>query len=259
VRIFEILTERMNIPWVKSWVKRSADSADINQEPTDWYGDFFQNLNNDSEFNKWVETNIGAAVSIVPRLRSIPGSRNVFLGADYGVRGEQHQIEVEVNVAVSPNDPKTMNSIVNEFSSAMTHELNHAHQRAKQSQRTGSLSAATELDTDSWKKPPPEPRNDNEEYFMYLLDNMEKDAWISQIAKEIYDSLGDSSSANLNKILNSIKREPYITVSGKILNLPELHNLYRAANYYKDYLKGGTDTVWNSVKKNLYSYLQQYR
>ena len=259
MRANEFLIERMDITWVKSWVNRAASSASTDQENVEWYGDFFQNLNKDKEFTKWTETNIGAPVSIVPRLKSIPGSKNAFLGADYGVRNEQHQIEVEVNAALSPTDPKTMNSIVNEFSSALVHELNHAHQRAKQSQRAGSLSAAADIDTTVWKKQPPEPRNDNEEYFMYLLDNMEKDAWISQIATEIQDSLGEGSIANLNKILNSVQKDPYATVSGKILNLSELHSLYRAINYYKNYIKSSPDSAWNSVKKNLYGYLQQYR
>ena len=87
---------------------------------------------------------------------------------------------------------------------------------------------------------------------------MEKDAWISQIANDIYSKFGKESLGNLDNILKQSQRQDYAVIGGKILQVPNLNALYAAIEYYGRFLKYSKETAWNRVKKELYQYLSKY-
>jgi hypothetical protein len=257
MKIREVITERIEISWIRPWIKSAVAAVDRYDDDIEWYERFFHNLNQSPELRAWREENIKNPLKLRPRIMALPGNKTPLINAEHSMEGGEHQISIEVNSAYAPKDEKSQNAFVNKLAAMMVHELNHAHQREQQLQQTGSVSAALDIDTTVWKKSPPEPRNEREEYYQYMIDHMEQDAWLSQIASEIEGKLGGDSLAQLNKIFTDVKKDPYVVIGKSILDLTALKMLYDGFQHYHKYLKRSVEDNWNRVKKSLYSYLQQ--
>ena len=154
-------------------------------------------------------------------------------------------------------DDNTLPRFLDDISSRLIHELNHAHQISQQ-MTNNDADTAFNLSNSPFKNQPPPAKNENEKHFLYLLDNLESDAWVSEIASDIHNALGDKSLKVLNGILQQVKNEEYAVVGGKIVNLSVLHHLYLASKHYGGYLKLGSAGTWQKVKKELYGYLSRY-
>lgn len=258
MKIKELLIERIDVSWITPWISRSVNVASFADDDVEWYSAFFKNLNQDSELQQWKEQ-IELPLKIVSRIIDDPSNpKSVIEASHYITDDDEHEIEVTVNANQAPLDDAARKKFINQLSIIMVHELNHAHQREQQISSTGSVDLAYEIETDLFKKQPPEPTNQTEKYYLYLLDNMEKDAWLAQIATEIHQSLGKDSLASLNEIFQKVAKDQYLTIAGKILDLKSLRGLYLALNHYDRYLKQGANKHWDLVKKNVYVYLKQY-
>jgi len=254
VKIQEILTERMEIAWVRPWIDSAINNIDRYADDVDWYEQFFDNLNRSPELKAWKEKNIKNPLNLKPRIRSVPDHRYPLLDAEHSIETGSHEITIEVNSAYAPLDAKSQADFAKQLSDMLIHELNHAHQREQQL-RQGDL---YDIDTLVWRKPPPDAKNERERYFQYMIDHMEQDSWISQIASYIHSRLGKDSLSQLNKIFTDVKKDQYVIIHKQILDLSHLKILYNGFQHYQDYLKHTVEDNWNQVKKRLYSYLKQY-
>ena len=259
MKIKEILQERMEIAWVGPWITRSVSAASGAENSIEWYAAFFKNLNRDTELTSWKE-NLELPLKIKPRIIDNPSNPKSVIEASHFINDDdEHEIEITVNRDNAPDDENTRNQFINQLTVIMVHELNHARQREKQISSVGSIDTAYELETDIFKKEPPTPTNEREKYYLYLLDHMEQDAWISQMATQINQALGSDSLQYLNEIFQKIQKEADIIINGKILNLNSLRGLYLSLDHYGAYLKQTPEQHWSRVKKNVYSYLLQYQ
>ena len=259
MKIKELLIERIDVSWITPWISRSVNAASFADDDVEWYSAFFKNLNQDSELQQWKEQ-IKLPLKIVSRIIDNPSNTKSMIGASHYITDDdEHEIEVTVNASRAPDDDAARKKFIDQLTSIMVHELNHAHQREQQISSTGSVDLAYEIKTDLFKKQPPAPANEKEKYYLYLLDHMEQDAWLAQIATEIHQALGDDSLTNLNEIFQKVIKDQYLTISGKILDLKSLRALYLALDHYNGYLKQRVDRHWARVKKNVYDYLRQYQ
>lgn len=259
MRIIDILTERMDISWVRPWIEKSINNIESYKNDIDWFSKFFKNLNSSAELTDWKENNIGHPLSIEPKLLDNPDVPYAVINAEHEMYEPlEHVITVEVNVAQAPSDDKKIKTFIDRLSSVLIHELNHAHQRDQQLRKSKNTDDVFDIETTVWKKTPPKPLTKRDQYYIYMLDNMEKDAWVSQIASEIHNVLGKDSKENLNAILKQAQDREYVTLKNKIINVPNLKTLYDALNYYGRYLKVSKESAWQKVKKELYQYLSKY-
>ena len=260
MRSYEFIIERMDTDWVNSWVYASAPSLPKGGSNIEWYSKFFKNLNKGKAFKEWAKANVKGPITINPKLINDSEGSTSVLGAEHLVYESplKHEIISTINVGVILD--KTNNSLpifLDDISSRLVHELNHA-QQVSQQMNNNDVGTALDLSNSPFKKQPPPAKNENEKHFLYLLDNLESDAWVSEIANDIRNELGDKSLDVLNGILQQIKNQEYALVGKKILNLPTLHHLYLASKHYGGYLKLGSAGTWQKVKKELYGYLSRY-
>jgi len=260
MRAGEFIIERMETSWVRPWIAKAVSNIGSYNNDLDWYGKFFKNLNKSEELTKWREATLSRPLTIKPKLLDRPDSQYSALEAEHEISGDpiKHLITVEVNVAHAPTDEKTSNNFIDRLSSLLIHELNHASQRTQQIKKSKNDQDVFDLETSVWKKTPPKALTKRDQYYLYTLDNMEKDAWISQIANDIYNKFGKDSLGNLDNILRQAQRQDYATIGGKIVQVPNLNALYAAIEYYGRFLKYSKETAWNRVKKGLYQYLSKY-
>lgn len=249
----------MDISWVRPWIDSSVSKIGSYKNDIEWFSKFFKNLNSSKELKKWKEETITNPLSIEPKLLEKPNVSYAILNAEHEMYDPlEHVITVEVNVAQAPSDDKKIKAFIDRLSSVLIHELNHAHQRDQQLRKSKNSDDVFDIETTVWKKTPPKPLTKRDEYYIYMLDNMEKDAWVSQIASEIHNVLGNNSIKYLNTILKQAQMREYATVDSKIINVPNLKTLYDALNYYGRYLKVSKEAAWQKVKKELYQYLSKY-
>jgi len=259
MRINEVLLERMDISWIRPWIEKSVLGIDSYKNDIEWFSKFFKNLNRSEELKGWKEKNITNPLSIEPKLLDKPSVPYAVLNANHQMfEPLEHVITIEVNVSQAPSDDKKTKMFIDRLSTVLIHELNHAHQRDRQLKKSKNPDDVFDIETTVWRKTPPTPVTKRDEYYMYMLDNMEKDAWVSQIAGEIHNILGKDSINYLNSILKQAQLQDYATVQNKIINVPNLKTLYDALNYYGRYLKVSKEKAWQKVKKELYQYLSKY-
>lgn len=260
MRANEFVFERMETSWVRPWISAAVAKIGSYNNDLDWYTKFFKNLNVSKELKQWKETALNRPLTIKPKLLDRPESQYSALEAEHEISGDpiQHLITVEVNVAHAPTDEKTTDNFVDRLSSLLIHELNHASQRSQQIKKSKSDDSVIDLETSVWKKKPPAALTKRDQYYLYTLDNMEKDAWISQIANDIHNKLGADSLKYLDNILKQSQRQDYAVIGSKIIQVPNLKALYDAINYYGRFLKYSKETAWNKIKKELYQYLSKY-
>lgn len=259
MRFNDFVTERIDVTWVESWIRNSMPPP-VLEKNIEWFSKFFKNLNKNKNFAEWRSENLKNNLSITPKFYKKPDYPSVIMNAEHyiGADSNDHYIEIEINLSKAPKDNNDINSMITGLSGIIIHELNHAYQREKQLLKIGNMDKVAGLDTTVFLKRPPEPTNKTEKFYLYLLDELEKDAWISQLSSEIYSKLGNSSIENLNSIFKQVTRDSYIIINGTIVDLKILKTLHDAIRYYSDYLKGGQNGAWNKIKKSLYTYLRQY-
>lgn len=259
MRFREIILERMETSWVRPWIESSVSKIGSYKNDLEWFTKFFKNLNSSKQLKSWQTENIAHPVKITARLLDRPDLSYAVLNAEHRMDDPlQHIITVEVNVSRAPIDDSRTKAFIDRLSSVLIHELNHAHQRDRQIRKSKDPENVFDLETTIWKKAPPDAITKRDQYYIYMLDNMEKDAWISQIASEIHNILGKDSLKYLNSILKQAQIQDYATVKNKIINIPNLKTLYDALNYYGRYLKVSKESAWQKVKKELYGYLSKY-
>lgn len=258
MRSYEFIIERMSTDWVNSWVGASAPPLPVNGSSIEWYSKFFKNLNKGKAFKEWAKANVKGPITISPKFVDDSESSTSVLDAEHLVYESplKHEIISTINVGMIL-DNSSLPKFLDKISSRLIHELNHAHQVSQQ-MNSNDVGTALDLSNSPFKKQPPPAKNENEKHFLYLLDNLESDAWVSEVANDIQNALGDKSLKVLNGILQQVKNEEYAVVGGKIVNLTVLHHLYLASNYYGGYLKLGSAGTWQKVKKELYGYLSRY-
>jgi hypothetical protein len=258
MRTYEFIVERMSTGWVKSWVQASVPSLPESGAGVDWYSKFFKNLNKGAAFKEWAKQNVNGPIVIKPRLVDDSTISSAILDAEHVVYEEplKHEISTTININAKL-DNSSLPKFLDKLSSRLVHELNHAHQVSQQSNKS-NMSTALDLENSPFRKTPPAPKNENEKHFLYLLNNLESDAWVSEVAQDIQSALGDKSLKVLNGLLQQAKREEYAVAGGKIINFPTLHHLYLASNHYGGYLKLGSAGTWQKVKKELYGYLSRH-
>jgi hypothetical protein len=259
MRFKEIILERMDISWIRPWIASAVSKIGSYKNDLDWFEKFFKNLNSSKELKTWQKNNISHPVKINARLLDRPDLSYAVLNAEHQMdEALKHIITVEINVSKAPSDEIKTKAFIDRLSSVLIHELNHTHQRDQQIKKSKDPEDIFDLETTIWKKAPPDALTKRDQYYIYILDNMEKDAWISQIASEIHNVLGDDSIKYLNSILRQAQLQDYVTIKSKIINIPNLKTLYDALNYYGSYLKVSKETAWQKVKKELYGYLSRY-
>jgi len=260
MRFNEFINERMDVTWVESWIKNSIPSAKTQEKDIEWFSKFFKNLNRNNNFTQWKEENLKNNLTITPRFYKKPDYPSIIMNAEHyiGADSNDHFVEIEINLLKLPKTEKDINGLVVDLTGIVVHELNHAYQREKQLLKIGDMDKVAGLDTTVFLKRPPATSNKTEKFYLYLLDGLERDAWISQLSAEIYGKLGRSGIENLNLIFRQVTRDSYVVIDGKIIDLKILKTLYDAIMYYENYLKGGKNDAWNKIKKSLYTYLKQY-
>lgn len=260
MKIKELITERMETSWVRPWIGRAVSHIGAYKNDIEWFSKFFKNLNADQELAAWKEKNIQTALSIKPRLLDKSDVSYAVLNAEHEIFDDplEHVITIEINVSQAPTDDKKSKTFVDRLSAVLIHELNHAHQREQQIKKSKDINSVFDIETTVWKKRPPKAVTKRDEYYIYMLDNLEKDAWVSQIASEIHSVLGDDSVKYINSIVRQAQREEYATIGNKIIQVPNLKIIYDAINYYGRFLKTSKEDAWNKVKKEIYKYLSNY-
>jgi hypothetical protein len=256
MRAFE-LTERISTSWVKSWVETSAPAIPPAGITVDWVGTLFKNLNKGKTFKDWAKQNVKGPITIKPRIVDDETSPYAILDAEHLVYEDplKHEIISTINIGADLSDKK-FQQFLDKLGSRLIHELNHAHQVSQQMGKN-EVGAALDLSNSPFSKQPPDPKNANEEHFQYLLDNLERDAWVSEVANDIRNAVGDRALKVLNGVLQQVKTQEYAVIGPKIIQLPTLHHLYLATKYYGGYLKQGSAGTWQQVKKELYGYLSR--
>lgn len=260
MRAKEFVTERMQTTWIRPWIASAVTKIGNYKNDLEWYNKFFKNLNASQELKQWKEQALNRPLTIKPKLLDQPNNPLSALEAEHEISGDpiKHTITIEVNVAHAPTDEKTSTNFIDRLSSLLIHELNHASQRTGQIKKSKNDDRVYDIETDVWKKLPPKALTKRDEYYLYMLNNMERDSWISQIANDIYNKLGENSLGNLNNVLKQAQKEEYAIIGGKIIQVPNLKTLWDAINYYGRFLKSSKEDTWNKVKKELYSYLSKY-
>lgn len=258
MRSYEFIIERMSTGWVKAWVHAAIPPLPAKGADIEWYSKFFKNLNKGSAFKIWVKENVNGPVTVKPRLVDDETISSAILDAEHVVYEEplKHEIVTTININATL-DNSNLPKFLDKLSSRLVHELNHAHQVSRQSEKT-DMSTALDLENSPFKKSPPPAKNENEKHYLYLLNKLESDAWVSEIAHDIQNSLGDKSLKVLNGILQQVKSEEYAVAGNKIINLQNLHYLYLASKHYGGYLKLGSAGTWQKIKKELYGYLSRH-
>lgn len=258
MRATDFITERMSTGWVRSWVERSLPKKLPGVDTINWFSSFFKTLNKDPEFKKWAEDNISGSVVIKPKLTDDPEQSMSILDAEHVAYGEptQHQIVTNINVAPAIDDQKKLTALVNRLSARLIHELNHAHQISQRINKVGD-DKAYDVGGSLFKTQPPNARNQVEDYYLYMLDSLEQDAWASEIAHDIENSLGKESVKNLDNILRQAEKEEYAVIGSKIIQLHNLNGLFSAIKYYGKFLKVGPDKMRQKIKTEIYKYLTQ--
>lgn len=260
MRATEFITERMVTNWITGWVDRSAPTVFPTSHDLEWYAQFFKMLNNDKAFKAWCKANIVGPVTIKPKLLDDPNQPLIVMDAEHVVSNQpiKHDIVTTINVNPEIENEKQMKQFVDKLSARLTHELNHAHQVSQQFKGGRNEDDVFDAKEKIFSKPPPAPKNKQEEYYVYLLDSLEKDAWVSEIAQTLISKLGNDAIKDLENILKQATREDYAVVGSKIVQVPDLNGLYTAINYYGQYLKLGKEKTWNKIRKELYGYLTRH-
>lgn len=259
MRATEFITERMDISWIRNWVQRSAPANMPSGKNLEWFSKFFKALNSDPEFKKWAKENVNGPISIKHKLIDNPNISLSVIDAEHVVYDNPttHQIVAGINVAPSIDNDKKLTDFINRMSARLTHELNHAHQVSQQLNKTDNPDTVYDREDRVFKKEPPPPRNKTEEYYQYMLDHLEKDAWASEIAQDIKNVLGADSIKNLENVFKQAEKEDYAVIGSKILQVPNLNGLYSAIKFYGNFLKLGPIKTWQKVKKEIYRYIAQ--
>ena len=261
MRAVEFLSERMNTGWVRGWVQRSVPGQMPNSQHLDWYSDFFKNLSADKEFKAWVKANVVGKLSIRPKLVDDQEELMSILDAEhvtYEGKNVTHEIVTTINVAPTIENEKQMMNFVNRLSARFTHELNHAQQVSLQLKKSKDQTATLDRSHSILKPNAPAPKTEREKYYQYLLDRLETDAWISEIAQDLIHDLGDQALPSLPNILKQAQREPYVVIKSKIVQVPALNALIAAINHYRGYLKYSKEQLYNKLQKELYGYLSRH-
>lgn len=260
MRLSEILTERTETSWVRPWIATAVAKIGNYKNDLEWYTKFFKNLNASKELAAWKEHNLNRKLVIKHKMLDRPDVSHSVINAEHEISGDPivHAITVEVNVAHAPTDEKTSKNFIDRLSSIMVHEFAHASQRTGQINKSKSDDAVYDLETFVWKKQPPAPLTDRDKYYVYMLNNMERDAWVAQIANDIHNAVGDKGIGLIDNILKQAQREEYAVVGGKIIQVPNLNVLWNALGYYGRFLKTSREGSWNKIKKELYKYLSNY-
>lgn len=259
MRAVDFITERMTTNWVRAWVVRSTPKKLPGNDTVNWFGSFFKKLNSDPEFKKWAEDNVSGSVTIKPKLVDNPEVSMSILDAEHVAIGEptQHQIITNINVAPPIDDQTKIDRMVNRLSARLIHELNHAHQISQRIKKVGD-DQAYDVGGTLFKTQPPKARNETEDYYLYMLDSLEQDAWASEIAADIENSVGvEIAVKNLDNILKQADKEEYAVVGSKIIQLHNLNGLFSAIKYYGKFLKVGPDKMRQKIKSEIYKYLTQ--
>jgi len=259
MRAEEFIIERINATWIRPWVARSVPGKMPTSGHTEWYSSFFKNLESDEEYRKWIKTNVSGPLVLKPRLLSDPYHELSVLNAEHLTyhRPIEHEIIIEINVLPTIDDQKKLDAFVDRLAARLTHELNHAQQVSVQFKATRKKSQVFKREHHIFKGTPPVPKNDTEKYFQYLLNNLERDAWVSEIAQDIKHKLGADSAKFLPVILNQAKNEDYALAGNKIVQIPALHTLYKAIQFYRGQLRYSGDELWRKLQTELYKYITQ--
>lgn len=259
MRATEFITERINATWIRPWVLRSVPGKMPVSGHTEWYSKFFKNLQADKEFEKWTKTNVSGPLTLKPKLLAVQDNIFSILNAEHATyyRPISHEIIIEVNVLPTIDDQKKLDAFVDRLAARLTHELNHAQQISVQFKATRKKTQVFKREHHIFKGTPPKPRNSNEEYLQYILNNLERDAWISEIAQDIKHKLGAESAKALPEIMKAATEETYAVIGSKIVKITALNSLYIAINYYQNQLKFTKQQLWRKVYKELYKYITQ--
>jgi hypothetical protein len=259
MRATEFITERMSTGWVNAWVSASMPQVSAKGVDIEWYSKFFKNLNKGAAFKEWIKVNVKGPVVIRPKLIDDSESRDAVLDAEHLLHEDpvKHEIVCTINIGAKL-DNSNLSKFSEKLGARLIHELNHAHQVTQQ-MTNRSAGEIMDLSNSPFKKRPPAPKKGtNEEHFQYILDNLEQDAWVSEVADDIRNAVGDKSLKVLNGIFQQITQNEYVVIGPKIINIPILHHLYLASKYYGGYLKLGSAGTWQKIKKELYGYLSRY-
>lgn len=260
MRLHEILTERAETSWVRPWIANAVAKIGNYKNDLEWYTKFFKNLNASKELAAWKEQHVNRKLVIKHKMLDRPDVSHSIINAEHEISGNPivHVVTVEVNVAHAPTDEKTSKNFIDRLSSIMVHEFTHASQRTGQINKATDDDAVYDLNPGIWKRTPPEPNTDRDKYYMYMLNNMERDAWVAQIANDIHNAVGDKGIGFISSILKQAQREEYAVVGSKIIQIPNLNVLWNALNYYGRFLKVSKEDSWTKIKKELYKYLSNY-
>lgn len=252
MKISDILTERIQTDWVRPWISSTVKSVGPFKNGIEWYSKLFKLLNSSKQLSEWKKLNISEPLVIKPVLVNNTETPHTVVGAEHYFNDKPfgHVVSVTVNTQYPPKNQKLINGLIDSLSSFLVHELNHASQHNKQQYAA--------IETDVWKIEPPTPKTKAEAHYLYMLNHMEQDAWISQIANDIHNAFGNESLKYLNEILKKSRKDDYFTANGKIIPIGHLNTLFAALNYYGKYLKNGPEQSWEKVKKELYGYLSRY-
>ena len=249
MKIKELLTERIDISWIRPWVDNALPKN--NDDNVKWYQDFFANLSKDQTFRHWKKENVKNPLKIKAKLYDEPETNQYILGGEHEVYNDpdEHIIHIEVNTALPLDNDNELSKFASSLSSVLTHELNHAKQ---QDQRIDKDQKFTDV---SLKKNIPPPADSREKRYQYVLDNLEIDAWLGQIAQELKNKLGDKVTGNLGKIFSAARGSDTVVIDEKIIDIGYLKTVYDAINYYNEYLKNPKERVWRKMQKDLYKFL----
>ena len=260
MRSYEILKERTETSWIRPWIATAVAKIGNYKNDLEWYTKFFKNLNASKELAAWKEQHIDRKLSIKHKMLDRPDVAYSVINAEHEISGIpiEHTVTVEVNVAHAPTDEKTTKNFIDRLSSIMVHEFAHASQRTSQIKKATDDDSVYDIETDVWKKQPPVAHNERDKYYIYMLNNMERDAWVAQIANDIHNAVGDKGIGLIDNILKQAQRQDYAVVGSKIIQVPNLNVLWNALGYYGRFLKTSKEGSWNKIKKELYRYLSNY-
>jgi hypothetical protein len=260
MRAEEFITERMETTWIRPWVAAAVAKVGAYKNNIEWYKKFFDNLNKSKELKQWRKANIEHPLTIEPKLVEDKDSDISIIDGSHVISNQpvQHKVFLTVNTAHAPVDEKSTATFVDRVGSFLVHELNHAYQSEQQLKKIKDPDAVINLNTTIWAKQPPAAITERDKYYVYILNNIEKDAWTGQIANDIQNVLGKDSLKYLENILKQAQTQDYAVVKSRIIQIPGLKAMYDAAKYYNIYLKGGKEAAWNKIKKELYRYLSKY-
>lgn len=252
MRAREFIVERIDINWIRPWILRSAPGPIPEDRHVDWYATFFKKLKADKEFKAWAKKNVVGPITLKPRLKDIQDEPLAVLDAEHiTYEGPSHEILITVNVAPTVK----LDRFVDALSARMAHEMAHAEQVSGQFKKADDQEQVWDRGHSLFRGEPPAPKNETEKYYQYILNKLEQDAWVVNVAMDIKNVLGAESAKYLPAILKQAENDDHVVVKSRIIAVPGLNAMLRAAKHYRGQLIYTHDQMMRKLQKELYGYL----